>query len=182
MGLNNRTTTGFTSSTPNIVPVQLTVFTHSYTVFIGGASDKYSFAPGDLPINISNQSLGPTLLVGEYVRYFKLEKISKFKECTIRYYGYEEAFTGMTDSKRKNKLNAYKDIVEFINKHPNTQVNIIGHSLGGWNAAGLAEELSKNRICKVNLLITVDPVGVHLSYSALTPIRCISSDLIGHSS
>ncbi|WP_265732805.1 hypothetical protein [Acinetobacter pittii] len=40
---------------------------------------------------------------------------------------------------------------------------MVGHSLGGWNAAGLAEILHKNNICKVNVLITIDPVGEILS-------------------
>lgn len=51
-----------------------------------------------------------------------------------------------------------------MKKHPKGQVNLVGHSLGGWNAAELAEELLDAKICQVNLLITIDPVGVILSY------------------
>jgi pimeloyl-ACP methyl ester carboxylesterase len=164
-----KTTIGSVGPVPNIVPVQLDIYTHSYTAFIGGASDKYSFAPGDLPIDIGGRGLGPNRFVGEYFDNFDFSKKKKFKNATIEYYGYEEAFTGINAG--KEKLDAFQDIKKFLEKKPNTQINIIGHSLGGWNAAGLASELEKKNICKVNLLITVDPVGTLLSYSALTPIR-----------
>ncbi|WP_180171809.1 lipase family protein [Acinetobacter sp. YH12023] len=164
-----RTTMGNVNPTPPVVPVQLVVYTHSYTAFIGGASDKYSFAPNDLPINIGGRGLGPNRFVGEYFDEFDLSQKKKFKNATIEYYGYEEAYTGMKAGGKK--LDAFDNIKKFLEKNPNTQVNIIGHSLGGWNAAGLAAELVKKKICKVNLLITIDPVGTLLSYSALTPVR-----------
>lgn len=164
----NKTTSGFTNDNPPIVPVKLSIYTHSYTAFIGGASDKYSFAPNDLPIVLSGRGLGPNRFVGEYYDKFVLLHKSKLKNASFQYYGYEEAYNAMNRS--KNKLNAFEDIKIFLEKHPQTQVNLIGHSLGGWNAAGLAQELANKKICKVNLLITVDPVGEILSYGRLTPV------------
>ncbi|MEG1235544.1 MAG: lipase family protein, partial [Acinetobacter sp.] len=162
-----RTTIGNVNPVPPVVPVQIARYTHSYTAFIGGASDKYSFAPNDLPINIGGRGLGPNRFVGEYFDEFDFSEKKKFKNVTIEYYGYEEAYTGMKAGGKK--LDAFDNIKKFLEKNPNTQVNIIGHSLGGWNAAGLAAELGRKKICKVNLLITVDPVGTLLSYSALSP-------------
>lgn len=164
-----KSTVGNVNAMPNIVPVQLTVYTHSYTAFIGGASDKYSFAPNDISININGRGLGPNLFVGDYYVAFMKRKGASFKNIITQFYGYEEAFTGMKAG--KGKLNAFEDIKDFVKKNPNTQVNIIGHSLGGWNAAGLAAELVNKNICKVNLLITIDPVGKLLSYSAFTVAR-----------
>lgn len=163
----NKTTSGNTSQTPPVIPVKLSIYTHSYTAFIGGASDKYSFAPNDLPINIGGRGLGPNRFVGEYYDKFVLQHKSKLKNATLQYYGYEEAYNAM--NKKGNKLNAFEDIKKFLEKHPNTQVNLIGHSLGGWNAAGLAQELANKKICKVNFLITIDPVGEILSFGRLTP-------------
>lgn len=146
---------------------------HSFTAFIGGAADKYSFAPGDIPINYEGNTLGPTYIVGDYAKLMKVEIEKDFKNAFNEYYGYEEAFTGAIRN-RKNKTNAFEDIKKIVEENPNTQVNIIGHSLGGWNAAGLAQELGQKKICKVNLLITIDPVGTNLSWSAVTGVAAAS--------
>lgn len=164
-----KTTLGTANPIPPTIPVRIDRYSHSYTAFIGGASDKYSFAPNDLPVEVGGRGLGPNRFVGEYFDEFDFLHKKKFKIATIEYYGYEEAYAGMKPGGKK--LNALEDIKKFLEKNPETQVNIIGHSLGGWNAAGLAAELSKKKICKVNLLITVDPVGSLLSYAALTPVR-----------
>lgn len=60
-------------------------------------------------------------------------------------------------------LNLLTDIKKILTQNPKTQINLVGHSLGGWNAAGLAQELYDKGICRVNCLITIDPVGENLS-------------------
>ncbi|MEX3798112.1 hypothetical protein NKV55_000625 [Acinetobacter baumannii] len=41
---------GKVSNVPPVIPVKLTTYTHSLTIFIGGAADKYVFTPGDVPV------------------------------------------------------------------------------------------------------------------------------------
>lgn len=162
-------TTGTARETPPVIPVHVSKFTHSLNIFIGGAADKYPFTPADFPIGWDEfRPIGPTRLVGDYViNNFPTIK-GNSKNAFVKYYGYEEAYRSKNQEITSNinkikKLNAYNDIKNFIKVNPLTQVNIIGHSLGGWNAAGLAEILHKEKICKVNLLITIDPVGEILS-------------------
>lgn len=134
--------------------------TASFIAFIGGAADKYPFLKGDAKV----EYLGPTEIVGDYSRYLlRVANQKKLKKYTIKYYGYEEAYTS---SSKERPDNAFKDIEKFIQDNPKGMVNIVGHSLGGWNAAGLTSELEKKKICTVNLLITIDPVGVILSKSS----------------
>lgn len=156
-----KTTSGNAQITPPIIPVTVPIFTASFTAFIGGAADKYPFLYNDAKV----LGLGPTMIVGEYADDF-LDKTKQVRKATIKYYGYEEAYIGNTLTiKSKRSDNAFLDIQKFMQQYPKGQVNIIGHSLGGWNAAGLAEQLFKAKICQVNLLITIDPVGVFLSYT-----------------
>lgn len=155
-----KTTSGIAQKTPPIVPVTVPIFTASFTAFIGGAADKYPFLYGDAKV----PGLGPTGIVKEYREGFSV-KNKQIKNSESQYYGYEEAYAGGSLTKKSTRPdNAFLDIQEFMQKHPKGQVNLVGHSLGGWNAAGLAEQLLKAKICQVNLLITIDPVGVILSY------------------
>ena len=162
-----KTTIGSVKLAPNIVPVKLEIYEQSYTAFIGGAADKYPFVYGDIkPIGVGD-ALGPTEIVGSYARGFDTGNVKHMKE----YYGYEEAYNNrrVTKWSDPNKKNAFNDIVEVYKKNNATQINIIGHSLGGWNAAGLVTELNKEKI-PVNLLITIDPVGILLSKATVPGI------------
>ncbi len=155
-----KSTMGTVSPIPPVIPVNLSVFTQSFTAFVGGAADKYPFVYGDIkPPGVGN-ALGPTEIVGSYAKGFDTGNKINLKA----YYGYEEAYcnrrVAMPISSKKR--NAFKEIVEVYKQNPSTQINIIGHSLGGWNSAGLVEELNKEGV-PVNLLITIDPVGVLLS-------------------
>ncbi|UOG18279.1 triacylglycerol lipase [Acinetobacter sp. PK01] len=160
---------GKVSQTPSVIPVHIPIYTHSLTIFIGGAADKYVFTPGDIPVGWGEfRPIGPTFVVGNYVNNHFSKIKGNSKNAVVKYYGYEEAYISAdqeitVNTNKSKKLNAFKDIESFLKVNPQTQVNIIGHSLGGWNAAGLAEALYKKNICKVNLLITIDPVGVILS-------------------
>lgn len=136
----------------------------SFTAFIGGAADKYQFLWRLFWLNPPDDiGAGPTYIMRGVMRDFKNRINSNIH--SINYYGYEEAYgdhtVGMTY--RKPLLNLMTDIKNVLKKNPKTQINLVGHSLGGWNAAGLAEELHNNGICKVNCLITIDPVGENLS-------------------
>lgn len=155
-----RTTMGTVNPVPAIVPVKLTVYNQSFTAFIGGAADKYPFIYGDVKLPGVGDSLGPTEIVGNYAKNFNTGNTKNLKQ----YYGYEEAYNNrkVTIPVASGKRNAFKDILEVYTKNPQTQINIIGHSLGGWNSSGLVTELNKAGV-PVNLLITIDPVGVLLS-------------------
>ncbi|ANC37279.1 MULTISPECIES: triacylglycerol lipase [Acinetobacter] len=160
---------GKVSNVPPVIPVKLTTYTHSLTIFIGGAADKYVFTPGDVPVGWGDfRPIGPTYFVGNYVNNYFATIKGGSKNAFVKYYGYEEAYVSDTreltvNTNKDKKLNAFNDVKNFLKTYPQTQVNIVGHSLGGWNAAGLAEILHKNNICKVNVLVTIDPVGEILS-------------------
>lgn len=140
-------------------------YTASFTAFIGGAADKYQFSWRLFGLNPPDDiGAGPTYIMRNVKQYFK-NQISSNNIHNIEYYGYEEAYSDHTVGMiyRKPLLNLMKDIRNILVKNPQTQINLVGHSLGGWNAAGLAEELYNRGICRVNCLITIDPVGENLS-------------------
>ncbi len=155
-----KTTMGTVNPVPAFVPVKLTVYTQSFTAFICRAAAKYPFIFGDVILPGVVASLGPTEIVGNYAKNFNTGNTKNLKQ----YYGYEEAYNNrkVTIPVASGKRNAFKDILEVYTKNPQTQINIIGHSLGGWNSSGLVTELNKAGV-PVNLLITIDPVGVLLS-------------------
>ena len=47
----------------------------------------------------------------------------------------------------------------------NAKINIVGHSLGGWQAAHLAQQLEEWRCGSVGVVTTLDPVGIRYSYN-----------------
>ena len=117
--------------------------------FVGGAGDKTSFA-GIEATNIMDH------LKNEFLKRID----PKIKNSVItEYLGYEELF-------------APKIFNKYIEKLPDNQrccINIIGHSLGGWNSAHFTNVL-KYKNYKVNTLITIDPVGIKKLTSIFTSI------------
>ncbi len=146
-------------------------YTATFTAFIGGAADKYQFLARPLWWNPPDGiGAGPTYLMSDTTDYGVMRKFlkrinTKNNIHTLKYYGYEEAYSDHTIgmSYRDKLQNLMTDVKNALKKNPKTQINFVGHSLGGWNAAGLAAELFEEGICKVNCLITIDPVGEMLS-------------------
>lgn len=112
--------------------------------FIGGAGDKEAY-----------YIEGPNRFVRDLLRLFNEEKDKQLKSISNNiicdenktYLDYEEA-RGYWDIKRiKEKIPSKNDLVY-----------IIGHSLGGWNGAHLAEILKEDGY-HIEMLITLDPVG-----------------------
>lgn len=119
----------------------------SITFFIGGAGDAESY-----------YGYGPTNIVQKYIeRPFKV--IQSHNDFTSHYIGYNKAY--------KDRISS-----EIISKIPNkegTQINIVGHSLGGWNGAHLSQILT-DKGYQVDLLITLDPVGTKIGVTLISNI------------
>lgn len=145
----------------------------SFTAFVGGAADKYQFLKRPLGFDPPDgMGAGPTEIMKDCLKNFQKNIPNSVKNASFEYYGYEEAYGKYSIGKKYNNkalLNLINDIIKVLNVEPKTQINLVGHSLGGWNVAGLAEELSKNKICKVNCLITIDPVGTRISKTLVVP-------------
>ncbi|UZA37681.1 hypothetical protein [Moraxella bovis] len=147
----------------------------SFTAFVGGAMDKYKFSKERFERYIPKKYEylnNPTNIMLDCLTDFKKILPRDVVNASFEYYGYEEAYGNYSIAKKYGDhllLNLMSDIKEILKKEPKTQINLVGHSFRGWNVAGLAEELSKNKICKVNCLITIDPVGTRLSKILLTP-------------
>lgn len=165
---NRKCTSGHAKPTPPVVPVHLSIFKASFTAFVGGAADKYQFLNRPLGIEPPDDiGAGPTYIMSECLRKFK-KNISNnnLNHAEFQYYGYEEAYSSKSVGKKyrnTNLKNLFADIKDRLEKEPKTQINLVGHSLGGWNVAGLSEELYKNKVSKIHTLITLDPVGIRLS-------------------
>jgi pimeloyl-ACP methyl ester carboxylesterase len=107
--------------------------------FIGGAADKEAY-----------YFQGPYKNIEEAKKYFD-PLVADLKELGLyesHYRGYDDA-RGTNDIKKQFKAHITDKTVS---------VYLIGHSLGGWNAAHLSAILTKDGY-KVEMLITLDPVG-----------------------
>ena len=113
-----------------------------YTVFIGGAGDKSPFL-----------GYGPSKIMSDVMKDFNTDVKAAGKTEDTKYYGYED----------QDEILA--DILNVLKNNPNEKINIVGHSLGGWVGARVAEALGKcsnsttGASYKVNNLVTLDPVG-----------------------
>ena len=133
-------------------------FKKSITFFIGGAGDKEK-----------NLGFGPSYIVRDEALRPYISKLSStdllnpnnvlISENDV-YLGYNEIYK--MDRIRKNILSKIKD-------KKGVSVNIVGHSLGGWNGAYLSTILS-NLGYNVNLLITLDPVGTKYGVTLVSDI------------
>jgi hypothetical protein len=110
------------------------------TFYIGGAGDKTPFL-----------GVGPN----ENINYVKILvdrkiKSTKFKfDYSSHWLGFDEVY---------GDVNIKKGVLDQIHDK-RASIYIIGHSLGGWNAAHLSKILS-DKGYKVKMLITIDPVGM----------------------
>ncbi len=111
------------------------------TFFIGGAGDKEPF-----------YGSGATKIM-EGVRINFNQKI---KTELINNSLYISSYLGYNEVKGEDDIK--KLVLSLIPNKDGTQVNIVGHSLGGWNGAHLSNILTKKGYT-VNTLITLDPVG-----------------------
>ncbi|WP_062063026.1 hypothetical protein, partial [Aquimarina longa] len=69
---------------------------------------------------------------------------------------YNSKFLGYNDIKGEQDIK--NNVLSFIPNKNGTQINIVGHSLGGWNGAHLSQILTDMGYL-VETLITLDPVG-----------------------
>lgn len=106
------------------------------TFFIGGAGDKEPF-----------YGSGATKIMEGVESNFNI-KID-FSQYQSKYLAYNEV---------KGENNIKNNILSQLPNKDGTQVNIVGHSLGGWNGAHLSDILTQKGYI-INTLITLDPVG-----------------------
>lgn len=146
----------------------------SFTAFVGGAADKYQFLKRPFGFDPPNDiGAGPTYIMRDCMNYFKNNLSKDVVKASFKYYGYEEAYSNKSVGVEYNNtplINLMTDIINTLAIEPKTQINLVGHSLGGWNVAGLAEELHKEGICTINCLITIDPVGTRISKILAIPL------------
>ena len=115
-------------------------------IFIGGAGDKRPYAGSGPNYNI------------RYAKDPFDKKFQNSKSYDSYYLGYYELYPE-------------EDIVQSITSNINLQqpVYLIGHSLGGWNAAHLSRILTENGY-NIEMLITLDPVGSDLIVNTMSEI------------
>ncbi|WP_103067984.1 type VI secretion system tube protein TssD [Aquimarina sediminis] len=113
------------------------------TFFIGGAGDKE-------PFYVS----GATKIMEDVSDKF----VVNYEQHNSVYMGYNEI---------KGEEDIKNNILSFIPNKGGTQINIVGHSLGGWNGAHLSRILTDTGY-SVDTLVTLDPVG------ALTQVTLIA--------
>ena len=117
-------------------------------IFIGGAGDVKSYF-----------GIGPTDIMLRVQEIFD-EFISSLDYRSILL-GFDDVYEIL---KGRTKI---KEVI--ISQAEITQVNVIGHSLGGWNGAHLSQHLS-NAGYDVGLLVTLDPVGTKVGVTLLSEI------------
>ena len=120
--------------------------------FIGGAADKDTFIFQGPNGNI----LPSKKLIDKYIKDF------------VDYNSYYLDFRdGYSNPLSTGETRFDHNIIKNISK--DSLIFIIGHSLGGWNGAHLSQILT-DKGYKVEMLITLDPVGINLSKTATVPI------------
>ncbi len=137
------------------------------TIFIGGAGDQSSFL-----------GYGPTRIMGNHPELlgvadrFFVRLGSEGLDEEVMIIGYD------------NINSSLSRILEIVRNNPNEQINIVGHSRGGWNGAQLAAMLSRN--CRVftdgsrapivvENLITLDPVQSSLFFPGSPPFPTVNN-------
>ncbi len=107
----------------------------SINLFIGGAGDFERF-----------YVYGPRNFILKEVK-IPVDKIIQEKQLS----NYQSIYLSYKDLKKDSVWN-------LLPNYQDCTINLIGYSLGGWNAAHLATLLTKRKY-EVTLLITLDPVG-----------------------
>jgi len=151
-GINKCKIYAYIGDIPNKNIFKEVFYKKTTSIFIGGAADKNKYAV----------FLGPTNIIELDVKNGFDEMFDSFDsiDYTSIYLGFEEVY----EIKRitKNVLNEIPD-------KSVVSVNIIGHSLGGWNGAHLSNILSSLGY-SVNTLITLDPVGQGIGVTMVSNI------------
>lgn len=123
-----------------------------YTVFIGGAADAEPFL-GQGPTKIMNDlknHFRDNYLKSYFTRNgYSAQQANDLADRNARYYGFHELHLMLADAKMYLSTQG----------NENAKINIVGHSLGGWQAAHLAQQLEEWRCGSVGVLATLDPVG-----------------------
>lgn len=136
-----------------------------YTIFIGGAGDKedfwYIFPKHYVVRDYSSKFRDDLSSYFQKKLNIDNQRANQLATYNVKYYGYNELDQ------------AYNSAINFLNTFPTVKINIVGHSLGGWQAAQLADKLNSkfgNR-CVLSNLITLDPVGTVYSWNPLGSIK-----------
>lgn len=125
------------------------------TFFIGGAADKSKFWGIAPKTNlIKNQLIGRYLDAINKTEIGAREINNHSQKC---YFGYDE------------EASILNKIFELKKTNPSVEIRLVGHSLGGWIAANLSEQITQAGMSNT-LLITIDPVGVGYFNGYYTPI------------
>ncbi|WP_373779217.1 hydrolase [Glaesserella sp.] len=114
-------------------------YANAHIFFIGGAADQEPY-----------YLIGPLRHINRARQRFLLalqKEFGSIERIFIHTYGY-------------NRIYHLKDIEKNVlsKLKPNDLIYLIGHSLGGWNAAHLSQ-LLKTKGFEVQILVTLDPVG-----------------------
>lgn len=125
-------------------------FKKSINLFIGGAGDKEPFFGSSITNIVEDQ-------IRKKYHNSVPERIRQ--DYYDAYLSYKDAF--------KTKINTV--IVPILKSKDICSINIVGHSLGGWNGAHLSSILSQKGY-KVKLLATIDPVGTKVGVTVLSDI------------
>lgn len=144
-----------------------------YIIFIGGAADKDAFVWQNIKLpfreRFTHHSVGAlanffaNAVTSQLQTLTDDQQLSAYPAYKIDYLGYHEVFFEELQNIIPQQTvipsptcERYKYIKDSIGD--NTQVYIVGHSLGGWNGAHLSYILSQLGV-EVGCLITLDPVG-----------------------
>ena len=115
------------------------------TFFIGGAADKNRFWYVGPKTNLIRATLINLYL--KAVSTSSLAAMEANQKFESAYFGYDE-------------MDELFDAIQvLIKRHPNIKIRLLGHSLGGWQAAKMSSRLAIAGI-KTDLLVTLDPVGI----------------------
>ena len=134
------------------VSVKTKILKEVVVFYIGGASDKETYYGNAATKIIKLQ------VKDEFDDIIEKEKLEKSYEDV--YLGYNEV---RGDEDIENK------VISKIPNKENTAIYIVGHSLGGWNGAHLSQILA-DKGYNVDLLITLDPVGVGSTVTYISDI------------
>lgn len=115
------------------------------TYFIGGAADKNRFWYLGPRTNLIRRTLLNRYL--DAIRPTALWAMEQNRTIDDAYWGYDEMDA------------LFMAIQKLIKNKPGTQVRLIGHSLGAWQAGKLSSRLAEVGIATA-LLVSIDPVGI----------------------
>jgi hypothetical protein len=146
-GINSFRIYSYLGGVPNNKIYTEAFFKKTVALFIGGAGDKEAYA-GTGPTNIIQLEVQNPF---DSIITIQPQEQLNLNDYKSLYLGYNEAY--------KNKIAS--NIISELNKIAEPKglsINIIGHSLGGWNGAHLSQILTRSKY-KIEILITLDPVG-----------------------